>query len=206
MKAVITAHDPLCIARDHGIIHTLMSDLLQVGTQCSLSSCNVNDFLPITCKCTQVFCRDHILPDAHACPAVTTSTGAGTQAGRDEKEGLRRCDIEGCNKPTLFAFTTSVGRETCEKCRKAFCVECVVHFRRPSSHSDPTAPYKRSVTGTVIPTLAHLFLGPRRLTLLLRPALLLRRTLGLILQPRPHGCLSQGCPPPPRRRNHQLTR
>lgn len=142
MKAVIAAHDPLRSARDHGIIRTLMSDLLQVGSQCSLSTCNVSDFLPITCKCTQVFCRDHILPDAHACTAVTTPTGAGAQAGGQAKERLRRCDIEGCNKPTLFAFTTSVERETCEKCRKAFCVECVVHIRCSTSPSNHTALYE----------------------------------------------------------------
>ncbi|KAF6764923.1 hypothetical protein DFP72DRAFT_869596 [Ephemerocybe angulata] len=97
-------------------------DLLQVGAHCSLPSCNLNDFLPIRCKCGNVFCRDHILPDAHACSAVSTEYDPTTSDGKDG-EKLKRCDVESCNKPSLYAFTTEPERETCEKCHKAFCVD-----------------------------------------------------------------------------------
>ncbi|KAJ3530713.1 hypothetical protein NMY22_g8455 [Coprinellus aureogranulatus] len=109
-----------------------MSDLLQVGARCSLSSCNINDFLPITCKCGHTFCREHIFPDSHGCSAVSTSAASGAEAQEgNEKTKLCRCSVEGCSKPTMFAFTATPERETCNQCNKAFCVG----HRYPDTHA-----------------------------------------------------------------------
>ncbi|KAI0661950.1 hypothetical protein C8Q70DRAFT_909335 [Cubamyces menziesii] len=42
--------------------------LLDIGKQCSASSCLVVDFLPFKCQhCTHAFCGEHFLPTAHQC-------------------------------------------------------------------------------------------------------------------------------------------
>ncbi|CDO71425.1 hypothetical protein BN946_scf184909.g19 [Trametes cinnabarina] len=42
--------------------------LLDIGKQCSASSCLVVDFLPFKCQhCAHAFCRDHFLPADHQC-------------------------------------------------------------------------------------------------------------------------------------------
>ena len=104
-------------------------DLLQIGAQCALSTCNVNDFLPIRCRCDGLFCQQHISPELHSCsrlssldmvvdPNIQTSTQAP----------LQRCAADKCNKPSLEAFisgnsTTVEGRspEVCRQCKLAFC-------------------------------------------------------------------------------------
>ncbi|KAJ2917633.1 hypothetical protein MD484_g2764, partial [Candolleomyces efflorescens] len=99
---------------------------MDVGAHCTVSSCNVRDFLPIACKCNNLYCRDHISPDLHLCAAIheyDPSQSSGLAK-------LRRCDFEGCNKSSLFAFTAEPERETCDKCRKAFCVD----HRYPDTH------------------------------------------------------------------------
>ena len=60
------------------LVTTMSEGLPSVGAHCSLPSCNLNDFLPIRCLCHQLFCRDHIAPDVHSCPAqqVAQSTDA----------------------------------------------------------------------------------------------------------------------------------
>ncbi|GAA5915431.1 AN1-type zinc finger protein [Sporobolomyces salmoneus] len=60
-----------------------------LGTHCSLSSCNALDFLPIKCTyCSTSFCRHHSPPSSHACskdPSLnsripsTTSTRTGPE-------------------------------------------------------------------------------------------------------------------------------
>ncbi|KAJ2933957.1 hypothetical protein H1R20_g3120, partial [Candolleomyces eurysporus] len=100
---------------------------MDIGAHCAVASCNVRDFLPIACKCNNLYCRDHISPDLHSCTEIheyDPSQSSGLPK-------LRRCDIEGCNKPSLFAFTTVPDRETCDKCRKAFCVD----HRYPDTHA-----------------------------------------------------------------------
>ncbi|GAA5950067.1 hypothetical protein JCM3765_004181 [Sporobolomyces pararoseus] len=44
-----------------------------LGTHCSLSSCNALDFLPIKCThCLSLFCRHHAPPSSHSCPVDPT--------------------------------------------------------------------------------------------------------------------------------------
>ena len=45
------------------------AQLLEVGKQCSASSCMLVDFLPFKCQhCAEPFCGEHFLPTAHTCP------------------------------------------------------------------------------------------------------------------------------------------
>ncbi|KAF9241110.1 hypothetical protein BU15DRAFT_87346 [Melanogaster broomeanus] len=45
------------------------AQLLDIGHQCSESSCLLVDFLPLKCQhCSQSFCGEHYLVTAHACP------------------------------------------------------------------------------------------------------------------------------------------
>ncbi|KAG2020621.1 hypothetical protein CC2G_005942 [Coprinopsis cinerea AmutBmut pab1-1] len=112
-------------------------DLPQIGAHCALETCNVCDFLPITCKCQKKFCRDHIFPDNHGCTAVAEAqTASATTASGPP---LKRCTLEGCQKPSLYAFTNDPERESCEKCHGSFCVQ----HRYPDTHNcapiqDPT--------------------------------------------------------------------
>ncbi|TCD62612.1 hypothetical protein EIP91_006626 [Steccherinum ochraceum] len=106
-----------------------------IGAHCSLSSCNINDFLPIKCKCDHLFCKDHIFPDAHSCPVAS----AGPSETNTPAEKLQRCAVDGCRKPSLEAFVStstradSEGRSAalCSGCNKAFCAE----HREPKFHS-----------------------------------------------------------------------
>ena len=116
-----------------------MSDaLLQVGAQCAFPSCNLNDFLPIKCKCKSTFCRDHIFPDNHSCSAVKeydADSSAASQFGQ-----LKRCAFGECTKPSLYAFTAEPDRETCDKCHSAFCVQCVDSYCPKNSCSQGAHP------------------------------------------------------------------
>lgn len=51
-------------------------DLLGLGEHCSLSSCNVRDFLPFKCLgCGGCYCLEHRAN--HSCPSAAQDTGAG---------------------------------------------------------------------------------------------------------------------------------
>lgn len=106
---------------------------LQIGAHCALARCNVNDFLPLRCKCDKLFCRDHIAPDVHACTVLvpTTPDPAGVS---DEKEKMQRCAAHGCAKLSLEAFVApgqaEAGRVAalCPRCHQAFCSSCVYPY------------------------------------------------------------------------------
>jgi len=112
-------------------------DVPIIGAHCSLSSCNLNDFLPIKCKCEQLFCKDHIIPEAHSCPQAVTAAVFTANEGASAK--LERCALGQCKKPSLEAFLSAETRADpkgrsaalCGGCKKAFCAE----HREPSSHS-----------------------------------------------------------------------
>lgn len=45
-------------------------ELMFLGTTCSHSDCNLNDFLPFACPaCHRPFCQPHFLPSVHQCSA-----------------------------------------------------------------------------------------------------------------------------------------
>ncbi|GAA5887444.1 hypothetical protein JCM6882_002532 [Rhodosporidiobolus microsporus] len=69
-----------------------------IGTHCTLPSCNALDFLPLVCThCAHLFCRQHASPTAHACAADPATKGltaeerlstAGVQRGPELRELL----------------------------------------------------------------------------------------------------------------------
>ena len=117
---------------------SLTMDLPQIGAHCALSSCNVLDFLPITCKCNRQFCSEHITPDRHDCSAFA----AATVDISTSLDPIQRCGVHGCNKPSLRIFNRNTD-ETCSLCHQSFCPEYVLisrtgfatHFR--TSHRFP---------------------------------------------------------------------
>ncbi|MFK9312086.1 AN1-type zinc finger protein, partial [Escherichia coli] len=66
-----------------------------------MSSCNLNDFLPIRCRCNALFCTDHITPDSHHCPVQQTTVAQGSDTGSFT---LPRCAAQSCSKLSLEAF------------------------------------------------------------------------------------------------------
>ncbi|KAI0654704.1 hypothetical protein C8Q70DRAFT_1024732 [Cubamyces menziesii] len=104
----------------------------EIGAHCALPSCNLNDFLPIRCKCDQLFCRDHVFPDAHSCPLL-----AQTQTTSEPYIKLQRCAAPSCNKPSLEAYVANAedtldrSPALCPGCKQAYCAQ----HREPKSHS-----------------------------------------------------------------------
>ncbi|TFK26369.1 hypothetical protein FA15DRAFT_679620 [Coprinopsis marcescibilis] len=107
--------------------------ILQIGVQCAVPTCSVVDFLPFTCKCKQAYCRDHIFADNHSCTAAVNAVvdASAVEAAGSSGAPLHRCALEGCRKPTLYAFTTDPQRESCDQCRGLFCVD----HRYPDTHN-----------------------------------------------------------------------
>ncbi|KAK0228267.1 hypothetical protein IW262DRAFT_1455451 [Armillaria fumosa] len=107
--------------------------LLDIGGQCSLPSCSQVDFLPIKCRCDLVFCKEHIIPDAHACRLASTAPVV-----RDSTlPKFQRCAAPNCPKPSLDAFSKQGSAAQCARCRQSFCAD----HRYPDAHScSPASP------------------------------------------------------------------
>ena len=99
---------------------TTEMDLPQIGAHCSLSACNILDFLPIKCRCNNLYCSAHINPDHHACRA--SSTISPSPNINTDTELHAACVLDGCKKASLSK------EETCSACHKSFCVECIFHL------------------------------------------------------------------------------
>ncbi|KAI0714475.1 hypothetical protein C8Q72DRAFT_868744 [Fomitopsis betulina] len=115
-----------------------------IGAHCSLTSCNLNDFLPIRCACDQVFCRDHAPPDKHSCPVIADRIALGEERATEAREKCAKAD---CHRPSLeSAVREGEAQERtstrCPGCGACFCA----YHRDPASHScaptTPTAPPK----------------------------------------------------------------
>lgn len=122
-------------AREDTTLRLHIMALPEIGAHCTLQTCNVNDFLPIRCRCDDLFCKDHISPEAHSCPLLQTK---GPVTDTDAAQRLQKCASDKCNKPSLEAFVAdssdTQGRTPalCSRCRLAFCATCVVCFLRCS--------------------------------------------------------------------------
>ncbi|KAI0693897.1 hypothetical protein BC835DRAFT_1275376 [Cytidiella melzeri] len=109
-------------------------DLPAIGAHCALDTCNVNDFLPLRCRCDRLFCKDHIVPETHCCTLLETEDRPSSST---PERPLQRCAAARCNKPSLEAFVTDIantkGRTpaVCERCKQAFCAS----HRTPVSHT-----------------------------------------------------------------------
>ncbi|KAI0340156.1 hypothetical protein BDW22DRAFT_1450620 [Trametopsis cervina] len=132
--------------------------LPQIGAHCALQTCNINDFLPIRCRCDSLFCKDHISPEAHSCALLQTEV-ATTPTASEHK--LQKCAAQKCNRPSLEAFVAdssdTKGRTpaVCERCKQAFCAS----HRTPAAHlctgPDPAQPPPRNAAAKAI--LAQIF-------------------------------------------------
>ncbi|KAF9451226.1 hypothetical protein P691DRAFT_663715 [Macrolepiota fuliginosa MF-IS2] len=101
------------------------NSLLDIGAQCSVPSCSVQDFLPIFCpSCSQYFCQDHVHSDLHSCPTPTPPAQSDTQHDK-----LQRCALDNCNKLSLDAYNETTAA-ACPTCKRSFCA----HHRHPISH------------------------------------------------------------------------
>lgn len=98
--------------------------LPSVGAVCQNPSCNMNDFLPIRCRCERLFCRDHISSESHSCtvnPAARSNPSAISVP-------MQQCALPGCSRHSLEAFI-STGSNTstrtpalCPQCEVSYCV------------------------------------------------------------------------------------
>ncbi|KAF9533338.1 hypothetical protein CPB83DRAFT_845100 [Crepidotus variabilis] len=94
----------------------MASDIPHVGAHCAVASCNILDFLPITCQCNQKFCSDHITPNSHDCDTILKADLAQTTFA----DKIHRCTVVGCGKLSLNG-PNGAANETCPFCRYALC-------------------------------------------------------------------------------------
>jgi len=106
-------------------------DLPQVGSHCALPSCNVLDFLPITCQCKKKYCFEHISSERHDCSSMNVQHDMSTFADK-----ILRCFVQGCNKPSLRIYNGGPD-ETCSFCHKSLCPEYVFRQKHSLNTNDP---------------------------------------------------------------------
>ncbi|XP_046842241.1 AN1-type zinc finger protein 1-like [Xenia sp. Carnegie-2017] len=94
---------------------------INIGKQCSFSTCQRLDFLPFTCgNCLAIFCLEHRSTTAHNCtakPRETTKINHSTP-----KDGIK-CFLESCQIREILPVK-------CEKCLQEFCLR----HRHPQDH------------------------------------------------------------------------
>ncbi|KAI0933699.1 hypothetical protein AcW1_005460 [Taiwanofungus camphoratus] len=138
--------------------------LPSIGAHCSVASCNLNDFLPIRCRCDQLFCKDHISPELHACPIDLAACKPAHPSAK-----LERCALRGCTKPSLEVFVSdrsdSPRRSSavCPGCRLSFCA----FHRDTTSHlcsATATASMSRTRNDVARSLLAKNFPSPSQFT------------------------------------------
>lgn len=115
--------------------------LLNIGVQCSLSTCSIQDFLPIFCYCQNYFCSFHIQPDLHQCPIPKPATDPANLDQQGSSATSPRCSSSECNKKALVTLS-AVGSKNadivaspilCPGCQNSFCI----YHNHPASHKCP---------------------------------------------------------------------
>lgn len=86
-------------------------ELPSLDKRCSHKDCKQLDFLPLECKCKQLFCSKHFALHADECPLKEDVVSDG----KNKIEELYKCSEVGCKNTSLVALI-------CEKCKKHFCV------------------------------------------------------------------------------------
>lgn len=86
-------------------------ELPSFDKHCSHKDCKQLDFLPLQCKCKQLFCSEHFAPHREEC----CETAANITDCKSKIESLFKCSVDGCKNTSLVALI-------CEKCQKHFCV------------------------------------------------------------------------------------
>ncbi|KAI0797344.1 hypothetical protein BC629DRAFT_265065 [Irpex lacteus] len=134
------------------------TDLLAIGHQCSQSTCNLVDFLPFTCQhCSQRYCGEHFLPQAHKCEKYDESKfnrvapscplcndPVAIPPGQDPNVYMERHITIECSVTTGKTKTSSVPRCSQARCGKLLfapipCASCKQQYcpshRFPKDHT-----------------------------------------------------------------------
>jgi hypothetical protein len=119
MMFMVVNGDLRSIDESHLLLLLASMDLLQIGSQCSHSSCDQIDFLPILCRCSKYFCRHHITSYRHSCPIDLAANDPTTGLFHN----IQRCAINTCGKPSLNVSNSNDSdlKNACPQCRKSFC-------------------------------------------------------------------------------------
>lgn len=86
-------------------------ELPTLDKRCSHKDCKQLDFLPLECKCKQLFCSKHFTQHSGECPIKENVV---TEEKR-RIEDVYRCSQEGCGNTSLVPII-------CGNCKKNFCV------------------------------------------------------------------------------------
>ncbi|KAI0695993.1 hypothetical protein BC835DRAFT_1344040 [Cytidiella melzeri] len=140
---------------------TSNAELLEIGHQCSLSTCNLVDFLPFKCQhCSQPYCGEHFLPKKHQCAVYDESKfdrvapscplcsePVSIPPGQDPNVRMERHISAECSVTTGKVKTSSVPHCAQPKCGKLLfapiqCVSCRQQYcpshRFPKDHTCPS--------------------------------------------------------------------
>lgn len=115
---------------------------LDIGKRCTYTTCNNVDFLPISCNlCSQIFCRQHSLPDDHDCAETKTAASSRDEQSSNVTSLRATCAVLSCSNTVLGSFSNSDdnmegGKALCPGCGRAYCA-LYVHqtWSRPASLS-----------------------------------------------------------------------
>ncbi|OJT04070.1 hypothetical protein TRAPUB_5222 [Trametes pubescens] len=119
------------------------SGLVHIGASCALPTCNMNDFLPIRCKCDQLFCRDHIQPDLHTCPLLAQDAQRGASEPSEstlEKNAAAKSLLSKHFGPSSAATTSGPSRPAASTNPKKLAQQrqlAVMKMRHKAKPADP---------------------------------------------------------------------
>ncbi|CAH0591554.1 unnamed protein product [Chrysodeixis includens] len=101
-----------------------------LGEHCQYQDCNQIDFLPIQCKCGQVFCRQHY--NEHSLSGECKLAPEPKEVNLKHDDQIFRCSEKGCKKGDLPQML-------CSKCNKHYCVEHRFHPSCPEIDDETMA-------------------------------------------------------------------
>ncbi|XP_069679014.1 AN1-type zinc finger protein 1-like [Periplaneta americana] len=88
-------------------------ELPELGKRCAVLECKQLDFLPFICThCQIIFCKEHYMPDKHACIQDTA------ESNKEVTEPVKQysCNHEGCS-------TLNPVEMCCPVCKRHFCLQ-----------------------------------------------------------------------------------
>ncbi|CAH1981331.1 unnamed protein product [Acanthoscelides obtectus] len=87
-------------------------ELPSLGKQCAEPTCLQLDFLPLNCKCGQIFCSDHFKVHTQICQVSKNLT----EDELKQIENVFVCSHSNCNERSVVPLV-------CERCHKHFCIK-----------------------------------------------------------------------------------
>lgn len=83
-----------------------------IGAECSIDTCKLNDFLPFTCQhCSLIFCKNHFNIISHNCQSSIDNVI--TNSGKTFKNYI--CTNDDCKNSSTVEMN-------CSKCQKHYCL------------------------------------------------------------------------------------